>query len=72
MSHLNAVKREHDKHAVTFLTKGMTQQLTLALGRECELIHGPEALAPCKLESTSPFGSKLNHRRPELGVFVSA
>ena len=54
LSHLYAVKREHDKHAIPFLTRGMTHQLTLALGREYELVHGPEALAPGKREALTP------------------
>lgn len=54
LGHLYAVKREHDKHALTFLTKGATHQLTRTLGIEYELIHGPEALAPRKREALTP------------------
>jgi hypothetical protein len=51
LGRLYAVKREREKHAITFLTKGMTHQLTRTLLLEYELIHGPEALAPRKREA---------------------
>ena len=54
LGHLYAVKREHDKHAIPFLTKGVTYQLTRTLGVEYELVHGPEALAPRKREALTP------------------
>jgi hypothetical protein len=54
LAHLYAVKREHDKQSLTFLTKGMTHQVTKSLGLEYELIHGPESLAPRKREALTP------------------
>jgi hypothetical protein len=54
LAHLYAVKREHDKQGLTFLTKGMTHQVTKSLGLEYELIHGPESLAPRKREALTP------------------
>jgi hypothetical protein len=54
LGHLYAVKSERDTYAISFLTKGMTHQLTLTLGREYELVHGPESLAPRKRESLTP------------------
>jgi hypothetical protein len=54
LAHLYAVKREHDKQGLTFLTKGMAHQVTKSLGLEYELIHGPESLAPRKREALTP------------------
>ena len=54
LGHLYAVKREHDKLAQPFLTKGQTFQLAKTLGREYLLTHGPEALAPRKREALTP------------------
>ena len=54
LGHLYAVKRHHDQHAIPFLTKGATHQLTRTLGLEYALIHGPEALAPRKREALTP------------------
>ena len=54
LAHLYAVKREHDKHGLTFLTKGSTHQVTKSLGLEYAMVHGPEALAPRKQEALSP------------------
>ena len=54
LGHLYAVKRHHDQHAIPFLTKGATHQLTRTLGLEYELVHGPEALAPRKREALTP------------------
>jgi hypothetical protein len=54
LAHLYAVKREHDKLGLPFLTKGMTHQVTKSLGMEYILIHGPEALAPRKREALTP------------------
>jgi hypothetical protein len=54
LAHLYAVKREHDKQGLTFLTKGMAHQVTKCLGLEYELIHGPESLAPRKREALAP------------------
>jgi hypothetical protein len=54
LAHLYAVKREHDKLGLPFLTKGMTHQVTKSLGLEYILIHGPEALAPRKREALTP------------------
>jgi hypothetical protein len=54
LAHLYAVKREHDKLGLPFLTKGMAHQVTKSLGLEYILIHGPEALAPRKREALTP------------------
>jgi hypothetical protein len=54
LAHLYAVKREHDKQGLNFLTKGMTHQVTKSLGLEYELIHQPESLAPRKREALTP------------------
>jgi hypothetical protein len=32
LKHLYATKRKQDKHTITFLTKGTTNELTLAFG----------------------------------------
>ena len=36
------MKREHDKHALTFLTKFAALQMAQSLERECVLVHGQD------------------------------
>ena len=54
LEHLYAVKREHEKQDLAFLTKGITHYATKSLGMEYEIIHGPESLAPRKREALTP------------------
>jgi hypothetical protein len=55
LAHLYVVKREHDKQGLTFLTKGVTNEVIRSLvGLEYELVHGHEALAPRKHEAMTP------------------
>jgi hypothetical protein len=58
LEHLYAVKREHEKQDLAFLTKGITHYATKSLGMEYEIIHGPESLAPRKREALAPDMAK--------------
>jgi hypothetical protein len=58
LAHLYAVKREHDKQVLAFLTKGTTREIVKSFGLEYELVHGPESLTPRKREALTPITVK--------------